>query len=286
MLWLDAGSYTLTIDGVGDAVGDYRFRLLDLAQAENLTPGIGASGTLGNADPAQPSLDTRLYRFDAAAGERFFLDQTALSGDNFSLRLIGPDGRVLYGPQWFSNDVDVLTVAGAGTYTLALEGRIYNSQASNYAFTLHKVVDGSGTLSLGATVSAGIEHPGQRQNYGFTLAADTWVVFDALSGSSGFTWTLSGPRGDEVAGRDLRNSDSAELGGSTALRLQAGNYTLTIDGSGDTTGAFAFRLLDLATAEACPTARRSAPAWTLATRHVPTASMPRPATRCCSTGRP
>ena len=254
-LLLGPGDYTLTIDGAGDAVGDYRFALRDLATAEVLTPGVGVSGSLGDAAQSQPSLETRLYRFDAAAGERFFFDRTGLSGDNFSLRLIGPDGRALVGPQWFSDDVDVFTTAVAGTYTVALEGRIYNTQASNFAFTLHKVIDGSGTLNLGATVSGSIEQPGQRQLYGFTLAADSWVVFDSLSGSSALTWSLSGPRGDEVVGRTLRNSDSGELGGSPAMRLQAGSYTLTVDGSGDATGAFALRLLDLADAEALPYGR-------------------------------
>ena len=48
----------------------------------------------------------------------------------------------------------------------------------------------------------------------------------------------------------MRNGDSYEFGGgSTPFYVEPGDYTVTVDGSGANVGAFAFRLLDLGTAE-------------------------------------
>src|SRR5262249_59848073 len=68
VLSLPAGSYTLTVDATTDATGAYQFRLVDLASATPLTPGTPVNGTL------DPAAETDLYRFTAAAGDRFFFD--------------------------------------------------------------------------------------------------------------------------------------------------------------------------------------------------------------------
>ena len=56
------------MDCLGDQTGAYSFRLWDLAQATPLTPGTPVSGTLS------PANETDLYRFTAAAGDRFSFD--------------------------------------------------------------------------------------------------------------------------------------------------------------------------------------------------------------------
>src|SRR5262249_32365582 len=91
VLSLAAGGYTLTVDGFGDATGPYQFRLHDLAAATPVTPGTPVSGTL---DPAN---ETDLYRFTAAAGDRFFFrvqDRTGAPGAHW--RLIGPSGNIVF----------------------------------------------------------------------------------------------------------------------------------------------------------------------------------------------
>ena len=196
----------------------------------------------------RPALETRLYRFNAVAGERFYFDSQSVTGDNFSLRVFDPVGNLVSGPQWGNSDLDVFTASLSGSYVLALEGRIYNNNPSNYRFNLQRVQDATSPLVLGSRIDGSIEHVGQRQAYTFTLGTDTLAVFDSLSSNNNFNWTLSGPNGTVVDARGFYYSDSGELGGSTALPLGAGAYTLTVDGSGDTTGAFAFRLLDLAAA--------------------------------------
>src|SRR5690606_8012545 len=58
----------------------------------------------------------------------------------------------------------------------------------------------------------------------------------------------SGPGGTIVTAREFRSSDGIDFGGNPVLDLAAGDWTLTVDGAGDFTGDYAFRLLDLAQA--------------------------------------
>src|SRR5262249_16333239 len=74
VLNLPAGDYTVTIASATNATGGYQFRLLDVGAATPLTPGTPVSGTLS------PANETDLYRFTAAAGDRFFFDVQARSG--------------------------------------------------------------------------------------------------------------------------------------------------------------------------------------------------------------
>lgn len=251
---LRAGDYTLTVDGEGDRVGDYAFRLLDLAAAQAIAVNTTISGTLADAGanggpPSnEPATETRLYKFSAAVGERFFFDSQGLSGDNCSLRIFDPKGGLIYGPQAFSSDVEVFTAAYDGDYVLALEGRIYNTNSSGYQFKLQRVVDSSAPLLLDSRVDGNLDHAGQRQAYTFTLAAPAPLLFDSLTDDNNFNWSLSGPRGSEVVGRSFVYSDSAEYSGKPLLDLPAGTYTLSVDGNLDKTGAYAFRLLNVATA--------------------------------------
>jgi hypothetical protein len=94
---------------VGSHTGSYSFRLGELSAATTLVPGTPVSGSL------DPAIETDLYRFDAAAGERFFFDVQARSGAiNATWRLIDPYGNVLFNSGFnntIASDVDVLTLA-------------------------------------------------------------------------------------------------------------------------------------------------------------------------------
>ena len=233
----------------GDEAGLVGHWRLDEADGSTLADSSAAAANPGVLT-APPATETRLYRFDAAAGARYFFDARSLAGDNFSVRLFGPDGSQLAGPQWFTSDLEVFTATLAGRYTLAFEGRIFNGSPATYAFVMQPVVDGTQALALDSTVGASIEHAGQQQRFNFTLAADKQLVFDSLTDAQNLNWSLLGPNGAIVSARTFYSSDSGELGGSTALRLAAGDYQVVVDGVGDATGAFAFRLLDLAAADA------------------------------------
>ncbi|OZA70316.1 MAG: hypothetical protein B7X78_02875, partial [Sphingomonadales bacterium 39-62-4] len=101
-------------------------------------------------------------------------------------------------------------------------------------------------------VSGRIEQPGETQTYRFSLAERTYALFDSLTNNSGLVWSLTGPEGTQVANRRFDQSDSRDFGANPALRLEPGDYELMVDGTGDATGYFNFRLLDLAAAQPLP----------------------------------
>jgi len=238
LLHLVAGAYELAVDASGDQTGAYSFRLLDEANAEALTPGVPVSGLLN------PGNSTRMFRFDAQAGEHFYFDMRSVASSSGSWRLFDPNGNQV----WFagiSSDVDVQTLAFSGPYTLFLEGRYFVGGTNAFTFNVQRVTDDTAALTLGARVDGAIAHAGQVDRYTFTLTDERQLYFDSLMESS-LDWSLRGPRGTVVSGRDFRSSDSRDFGGNPVLDLVAGDYTLTIDAAGETTGSYAFRVLDLA----------------------------------------
>ena len=135
----------------------------------------------------------------------------------------------------FSN-IDVFSLAATGDYTLVIEGSAYQTVPIGYGFTLYRVTDDKTSLTLDSTVNGTLAIPGQTDQFTFHLAQDTRVYFDALTANSSLTWTLAGAAGT-VANRNFYYSDSDTLGGTNPfMLLRAGDYTLTVDGSGATTG--------------------------------------------------
>ncbi|MBI4937393.1 MAG: hypothetical protein HY846_04120, partial [Nitrosomonadales bacterium] len=232
---LGPGEYTFSLYS---GSGSYSFRVLDLTASTQITPGTAASGTLN------PANSTQAYKLDVTAGDRYYFDITARNGGDVYWRLLDPYGRTVFGPAYMngtSYDIDVTTLAYTGAYTLLIEGRYYTTGTASYSFNVQKVSDDLAALTLGARMDGVIAHAGQVDRYTFSLASDSKLVFDALSDTA-FYWTLTGPRGMVVNARNLQTSDG--LDGNPLLDLVAGDYVLSVDGSAEATGAYAFRLLD------------------------------------------
>ncbi|MBN8495130.1 MAG: hypothetical protein J0M00_27260, partial [Burkholderiales bacterium] len=119
---LRTGDYLLTIDADNDATGSFAFALRSFDAAVPLALGSAVSGALN------PANETRLYHFDASAGDRFFLD-VQQSTNNGSLRLYGPLGQAIWATGSIA-DVDVFSVPATGRYTLWVEG-LYNATGAN-----------------------------------------------------------------------------------------------------------------------------------------------------------
>ena len=99
---------------------------------------------------------------------------------------------------------------------------------------------------LPSLVVGAIDGPGEEDRYTLNLPADSKLYFDSQTNNSNIHWSLAGPAGTAVSDRHLTISDGNT--GDGVLRLPAGPYTLTVDGDKASTGAYAFRLLDLAAA--------------------------------------
>src|SRR4029077_17283893 len=91
-------------------------------------------------------------------------------------------------------------------------------------------------------------------HYTFTLATDSLLYFDARTNSGNLQWSLTGPMGVFVNPATFNtkfsfNASDGFSAGNPVVALPAGDYTLTVSGSGQTAGAYAFRLADLAAAK-------------------------------------
>jgi YD repeat-containing protein len=248
VLSLVGGDYVLTVASPVNATGAYRFRLLDLAEATPLTPGASVSDVL---DPAN---STNLYRFDAQAGDRVAFHVQDRDGAPHAIwRLAGPYGNTLFSAP-FNGDVDALTLSVSGSYTLLVEGAIADTGAGHYTLAVESrghvpPVPVAGTpLALGQIVDSALSAPGEQQNYTFALTNPAQVYFDALTNDGRFAWTLSGPAGTVVSGRPFSGSDGRQSQINPVLSLVGGDYVLTVASPVNATGAYRFRLLDLAQA--------------------------------------
>lgn len=241
LLDLGAGDYTLTFGFSGDTTGAYAFRLIDRANAVPIALDAPVTAEL------VPGSETRLYRFEAAGGERLFFDATAFSGSDVRTRLLDPFGAQIWSNVFNGGDNDVTTLVLPGTYYLSVEGR-RNQLGTNQSltFTLRTVTDDATAIAVGEDVAGAIAVPGQIDRYGFSLDAPKLLYLDALS-STPIAWSLvSAATGAVVSGKSFTGSDSSD--GLSVLSLAAGNYTLVFDMTGDDTGAYAFRLIDLGAA--------------------------------------
>jgi len=247
LLNLPAGDYVIMVDPYASfggiaATGPYSFRLLDFSSAAAFTPGTLVSNSLA------PGTSTRLYRFSATAGERFYFDGRPRSGFTSTpyVRIYSPFNHVVLNQQDVTDDAEPFSVPHGGDYLLAVEGRYLDTSASgNFSFVLSPVVDATNTIAVGAIVNGAIAHTGQRQFHRLSLNSPMRLIFDSLVDSA-FTWALAGPSVKSFSPRRFNSSDSYD--GNPLLDLPAGDYLITVNAADANTGSYSFRLLDAATA--------------------------------------
>src|SRR5947208_16231829 len=99
---------------------------------------MGSSLLFRSSGTLSPANSTVFYQFNGNAGDRYYFDGQPTSGFSYApyCRLYGPLGNILF-PVGVNSDVDTFTLPQTGTYTLTVEGYIYDTHASgDYAFNL------------------------------------------------------------------------------------------------------------------------------------------------------
>ncbi|MDR0673568.1 MAG: putative Ig domain-containing protein, partial [Zoogloeaceae bacterium] len=241
---LSKGTYRLTVNGQGAATGSYALRVLDADAAISLNLGEEVEGTLERGN------ESRVYRFTATAGERFYFDAGVVSGGSVNWRLVDPYGRQEGASSGYSlsSDRDTFSLQRTGEYLLLVEGYVSNTAPVNYRFTLSPVADNIGTLALDTRAEAVIEQPGQVAKFNFHLPEATPVLFDSVGGTD-FYWYLDGPQGSVIS--RISGASTGVENGQGWLLLPAGDYTLSIDPEAvGGTGSWPFRLMSGASAQA------------------------------------
>ncbi|MGN6548033.1 MAG: hypothetical protein ACTHK7_23565, partial [Aureliella sp.] len=236
----EAGTYRLNLFGSSDAVGDYHFRLFDLA-AQTLATGVPVSGSLASGAA------TAAYQIAGSRGQRLTFD--SLQSGNASWSVRGPAGQLISSDLGIGTDFTV-TLPSDGPYTLFITG---NGAASAvpFSFQVNDVTDPTVAPSGLGQVRSGTIAAGQIATFTFNVPAGLTLYFDVQGATSAASLRA-----------ELRDPDNAQLfftddmtdrGPLTPLR--SGAYTLTIQGdTAASTGGYQFALLDLASGGAALTA--------------------------------
>jgi hypothetical protein len=228
----ETGTYQLIVDGYGETTGSYSFRLANLSAGANLAQNTPTSGTLN------PGSSINSYKFTGNAGDRLYLDSQIASPN--SSWLLYTNGNELVGSASLGDDFEVVLPAN-GTYYLMLRGD-GTTDPINYKIQLVPSTAPVTNLTLGSLVNTNILQLGEQDVYTFTGSVGQRLYFDPTTGSSNITAKLVSPSGLSVINSNT-TTDSTPI-----VLVEAGTYRLTIDGEGDTTGNYSFRLTDLATA--------------------------------------
>jgi len=242
MPMLAAGEYTLRVfSGYAYYSTPYQFRILTKASAEVLGTGTTASGTLS------PGNTTKLYRFDAVAGDSYYF--RSLQSISGYWRLIDPLGQEVFNTSSSSNQ-DAVALTRTGIYLLAIEGDNTTTSPQNYSFTVQRPTD-KGTVVLNSTNSGSLAGGGV-ERYHLHLDGAATLVFDNLGTNTNSRWRLDGPGGlifDQVMATNDRSSYDPVAGtyrnrNDFNGQLAAGDYILTLSNTASAASPYAFRILD------------------------------------------
>jgi hypothetical protein len=232
----ESGTYRLILDGNGNNTGDYSFKLIDASTAPSITLGTTVTDTL------TPGLETDIYRINGTAGQKLFFDFGA-NATNASWILYGP-GNQSVNSNYFSSGYFETTLTSDGTYLLILSGN--NSTANvNYSFKVTNPPTTTTALTTGNTITNTISQPGEVDEYTFTGTAGQRLYYDALINNNTYSINtqLISPSGQTVLSNSDANSDRTPF-----TLTETGTYKLILDGNGNKTGDYSFRLIDASTA--------------------------------------
>jgi len=203
VITLAAGEYELRVEGVGDATGDYRFRLID----------IDTAPTLRMDEPVRVSFptggETELFRFTVAEPGSLLsvhLDGAWAGADTPKLSFLSPHGTILEGTLGRLFERSGLLPAGAlttpGTYFVAVDGGLKTPAGTERSFTLRQGPAGE-ALTLDQVVSLGLAG-GQSHRFLLPASPEAPMVLDLLDRSEGlrrsgeFEWSLQNGEGATI----------------------------------------------------------------------------------------
>jgi hypothetical protein len=232
------GTYTLVVYGIGPAAGAYGFALYDVAAAPVLALDTNTTGTL---NPGNGAVFWRIA--GVAAGQALYFASISGTG-NGSWGVYGPGNQSLAGNNQLARDFRVGAATG-GELLLVVAGYDQNNPV-NYSFTVYEDEAAAGVaIGFGTNVAGSIALPGDQPVYTFTGAAGQRLFYSGLTNAGNITATVYGPAGNQILNTAADQNSAAPF-----TLSEAGIYQLVVSGYGQATGAYAFQILDAATAPA------------------------------------
>ena len=201
-----SGDYTLTVSGVGDAVGEVGFRLQRLSQGIFAAFDTPITGQLTQPNSTPYTILTRLQVISPAL---VFCQQVTqvvrYSG-------LSPFGREVLQHNALTNRTGI-SLDVTGTYSFLIEGKLLNEGTDTYEVQLvHEgnvpVDPMAGTPLVLGTTTTEIISPGGVSSFLFTLDSDALIYVDALTNTTQLAWSLLGPAGRVVDSRRFDRTDA------------------------------------------------------------------------------
>jgi large repetitive protein len=226
-----SGTYYVQYDGNSDTIGPISAQILDIDSQPTLPLNTDLVGTLA------PNV-TQIYKLSGTPGHQLYFNAKGVVGGGAGWYLYGPNNAQLTGTS-LAGDFEQ-TLAASGTYAVVFANAANPVAYSNQVNTFSYITN---TLTLGATVTTALVHPGDQLYYTFSGSAGQRLYFDSRSTNyTGINVTIVSP-----AGATIMNANKYSDVGPFTL-TQSGTYTMIFDGSGDVTDVLSFELLDLSSA--------------------------------------
>ena len=225
-----SGTWTLLFKTGSQTVGDYRFRLYDLATAPLITYGTTVTAQLS------PQIETDLYRINGTVGQRLSISNIAASSGNANWYLYRPDNSTPLGAG-IGSHLGEITLPSSGTYAIAIIGSSDLIGTLDYQFRVTLLSSSNGTPAGFDVVRTGTTTAGQTNTYTFTGTAGLPIYLDNQTNNSIVCHYLFDPSGELVV-NICPGSDSGPY-----ILATNGTYTLNVVGQG--AGDFQFRWLNL-----------------------------------------
>lgn len=248
LLTLDAGGqYTLTVSGMEEETGAYRFRIWDVPEPEVFYISVGeiaSAETLGEgAGNIESPGAVDVFNFDAEPGQTIFIE--GLDG-SLTLRWILTDeagNQVFDLYRYASSTIDPLVLEAGGSYTLTVFA--IEDETGQYRFKLWDVPESDTfEIEIGQQVvsEGNIETPGVQDVFLFTADAGQTIYLDGQAGEITLIWNLADENGSPVLENVFRWAES-DVG---LVTLDAGGqYTLTVSAASEESGAYRFQIWDV-----------------------------------------
>lgn len=224
------GHYRVVIDANGGAIGDFAFRVFEMGSQPELVLNREYAGVV------DPGFGAVIYKVLATAGQRLFFDGL---GSEFTgaWNLYGP-GNAALGGNTINRDFESVATQ-TGVHLLVLTSHAEKPPSFKFSVNVASIPDLE--LELGAVMKGVLERAGDFSMFKFKGFPGQKLYFDSLfaehaSLRARFINPSGGVLREFAAGGDF---------GPLTLG-ESGVFTLSIDGSGDAKGAFAFQLFDVA----------------------------------------
>jgi hypothetical protein len=236
------GTCYFWLRNAGSLASSCAFRLLDIASQPAIPVNVGVTTNLD-------VYAANVFHYAGSAGQKLYF-HGQLSNPSGNWTLFDPNNSgVPSGYALLTGDMEV-TLPYSGQYSLVLVSSA--TSAGPETFMVNDFSNITNSYTLGSSTVGAIVKLGEQRAYAFNGVVGQHLIYDALTNDppspNVIYVSLFDPQGVALnvgLGRASTDRGPFTLG-------QTGTYTLVFDGSGSSTGAFAFRLVDVATLPALP----------------------------------